>query len=199
MVQSFTYEGYATGNTAPGRCSDYVGNCTFGNSATEPYVVAHHVLLSHATTVKLYREKYQTPSGWLYIYPRGIRELVLYVKENFNYPPIIVTENGFSDVNNNSLPIQDALNDSLRLKYHQLYLSSLIKAIKAGINVKGYYVWSFLDDFEWEFGYTYRLGINYVDYKNGLTRYMKHTALWFKDFLQKENITTRPPLLYSDQ
>uniref|UniRef100_A0A2N9I7T6 Beta-glucosidase n=1 Tax=Fagus sylvatica TaxID=28930 RepID=A0A2N9I7T6_FAGSY len=318
---TFSSEGYATGNTAPGRCSDYVGNCTFGNSATEPYVVAHHVLLSHATAVKLYREKYQasqmgeigitvstywmvpkyqtvasskaasraldfafgwfvhpitygeypesmhvlvgnrlpnftdvqskmvkgsldflgvnyytaryaedstssstinlsyttdshvdmttekdgipigepTPSGWLYIYPRGIRELVLYVKENFNNPPIIVTENGFSDVNNNSLPIQDALNDSLRLKYHQLHLSSLIKAIKAGINVKGYYVWSFLDDFEWEFGYTYRLGINYVDYKNGLTRYMKHTALWFKDFLQKENVTTRPPLLYSDQ
>jgi beta-glucosidase/6-phospho-beta-glucosidase/beta-galactosidase len=93
-----------------------------------------------------------------------------------------------------------------KLHGYKYLLSSNVKDInqwgfgcRAGINVKGYYVWSFLDDFEWEFGYTYRLGINYVDYKNGLTRYMKHTALWFKDFLQKENVTTRPPLLYSDQ
>ena len=85
---------------------------------------------------------------------------------------------------------------------------------RARINVKGYYVWSFLDDFEWESGYTYRFGINYIDYKNGLTRYMKHTALWFKKFLQRENLTTRvssfllqrenltsrvSSLLYSDQ
>ncbi|GMY22309.1 beta-glucosidase 17-like isoform X8 [Fagus crenata] len=318
---SFAIGGYATGVMAPGRCSNYIGNCTFGNSGTEPYIVGHNLLLSHATAVKLYKENYQacqigkigiivqsywmvpkyqtvaskkaafraldflfgwfvdpvifgdypetmralvgtrlpiftesqskmlkgsldflgvnyysaryandstsssrvnlsyttdshvnlttekdgipigqsTACGWIYIYPRGIRDFILYVSKKYNNPPIYITENGFSDVNNNSLPIQDALNDSLRLKYHQLHLSSLIKVIKAGINVKGYYVWSFLDDFEWEFGYTYRLGINYVDYKNGLTRYMKHTALWFKDFLQKENVTTRPPLLYSDQ
>ncbi|XP_065633451.1 beta-glucosidase 17 isoform X3 [Quercus suber] len=56
---TFSSEGYATGNTAPGRCSSYVGNCTFGNSGTEPYVVAHHIILSHATAVKLYRENYQ--------------------------------------------------------------------------------------------------------------------------------------------
>ncbi|KAL4601263.1 hypothetical protein ACB092_11G259100 [Castanea dentata] len=246
---TFSSEGYATGNIAPGRCSNYVGNCTFGNSGIEPYMVAHHILLSHATAVKLYKEKYQasqmgeigitvstfgwclstkqllvarlplellilhldaekdgipigepTPSSWLYIYPRGIQELILYVEKNFNNPPIIITENGFSDVNNNSWTIQDALNDSLRLKYHQLHLSSLLKTTRARINVKGYYIWSFLDDFEWESGYTYRFGINYIDYKNGLTRYMKHTALWFKKFLQRENLTTRvSSLLYSDQ
>jgi len=58
-------------------------------------------------------------------------------------------------------------------------------------------VWSFLDDFEWEFGYTYRLGINYVDYKNGLRRYMKHSALWLEDFLQNGSVTKSQPLLYS--
>lgn len=56
---NFASEGYATGTEAPGRCSTYVGNCTFGNSATEPYIVGHNMLLSHATAVKLYREKYQ--------------------------------------------------------------------------------------------------------------------------------------------
>lgn len=51
--------GYAKGTKAPGRCSNYIGNCPAGNSATEPYVAAHHLILSHATAVKLYRKNYQ--------------------------------------------------------------------------------------------------------------------------------------------
>lgn len=51
--------GYDNGIFAPGRCSAPFGNCTAGNSATEPYIVAHNLLLSHATAVKIYREKYQ--------------------------------------------------------------------------------------------------------------------------------------------
>ncbi|KAH9297383.1 hypothetical protein KI387_029065, partial [Taxus chinensis] len=56
---SMSLYGYSTGTHAPGRCSKSVGNCTAGNSATEPYMVAHHLLLAHAATVKLYRDKYQ--------------------------------------------------------------------------------------------------------------------------------------------
>ncbi|XP_048231823.1 beta-glucosidase 17 isoform X2 [Ricinus communis] len=55
----FSCFGYATGDTAPGRCSNYIGNCTAGNSATEPYIVIHNMILCHATAVKLYRQKYQ--------------------------------------------------------------------------------------------------------------------------------------------
>ena len=55
----FTMNGYTAGIFAPGRCSSSAGNCTEGNSATEPYIVAHHLLLAHATAVKLYREKYK--------------------------------------------------------------------------------------------------------------------------------------------
>ena len=51
--------GYVDGTKAPGRCSNYIGNCTHGNSGTEPYIVGHNFLLSHAAAVKLYREKYQ--------------------------------------------------------------------------------------------------------------------------------------------
>lgn len=51
--------GYAKGTHAPGRCSNYIGNCPAGNSATEPYVAAHYLILSHATAVKLYRQNYQ--------------------------------------------------------------------------------------------------------------------------------------------
>jgi len=51
--------GYDNGFFAPGRCSKAFGNCTVGNSATEPYIVAHHLILSHAAAVQRYREKYQ--------------------------------------------------------------------------------------------------------------------------------------------
>ncbi|KAL4198178.1 hypothetical protein AMTRI_Chr03g44620 [Amborella trichopoda] len=55
----YSFGGYAAGIFAPGRCSYPDGNCTEGNSGTEPYVVGHHLLLSHASAVKLYKEKYQ--------------------------------------------------------------------------------------------------------------------------------------------
>ena len=51
--------GYDNGFFAPGRCSKPYGNCTAGNSATEPYIVAHHLILAHAAAVQRYREKYQ--------------------------------------------------------------------------------------------------------------------------------------------
>ncbi|KAM7472468.1 hypothetical protein LguiA_010651 [Lonicera macranthoides] len=56
---AFSTFGYATGTYAPGRCSNYVGNCTEGNSATEPYIVAHHLILAHGAAVKVYKDKYQ--------------------------------------------------------------------------------------------------------------------------------------------
>jgi len=52
--------------------------------------------------------------------------------------------------------------------------------------VKGYYVWSFFDNFEWSSGYTSRFGMVFIDYKNGLKRYPKLSAMWYKNFLKKE-------------
>ena len=51
--------GYDSGFFAPGRCSKEYGNCSAGNSGTEPYIVAHHLILAHAAAVQRYREKYQ--------------------------------------------------------------------------------------------------------------------------------------------
>jgi beta-glucosidase len=57
--------------------------------------------------------------------------------------------------------------------------------IRKGVNIKGYFAWSLLDNFEWSWGYTVRFGINFVDYKNGLKRHEKLSAKWFKNFLKR--------------
>lgn len=56
---SFSNHAYDIGDFAPGRCSKLVGNCTAGNSGTEPYIATHNQLLAHAAAVKIYKEKYQ--------------------------------------------------------------------------------------------------------------------------------------------
>uniref|UniRef100_A0A7N2LCQ6 Beta-glucosidase n=1 Tax=Quercus lobata TaxID=97700 RepID=A0A7N2LCQ6_QUELO len=90
-----------------------------------------------------------------------------------------------ADANNRSLPIKDALKDSLRIRYHYGHLSYLLKAMKEGVNVKGYYVWSFFDDFEWDASYTVQFGLIFVDFNNNLRRYLKYSAHLFKLFLLK--------------
>ncbi|XP_050274362.1 beta-glucosidase 12-like isoform X2 [Quercus robur] len=124
-------------------------------------------------------------SDWLYIYPRGIRELLLYIKRKYNNPLIFITENGISEVNNATLSLKEALADNYRIDYYYRHLQYLHSAIKDGVNVKGYFAWSILDNFEWNVGYTVRFGINYVDYENGLKRHPKLSARWFKKFLKK--------------
>ncbi|XP_052153006.1 beta-glucosidase 13 [Oryza glaberrima] len=127
----------------------------------------------------------QAASPWLYIYPQGFRELVLYVKENYGNPTIYITENGVDEFNNKTLPLQEALKDDTRIDYYHKHLLSLLSAIRDGANVKGYFAWSLLDNFEWSNGYTVRFGINFVDYNDGAKRYPKKSAHWFKEFLQK--------------
>jgi len=54
---------------------------------------------------------------------------------------------------------------------------------RTGVNVRGYFAWSLLDNFEWADGFSVRFGIIYVDFKNGLSRYPKKSAEWFKNIL----------------
>ncbi|CAL5068424.1 unnamed protein product [Urochloa decumbens] len=127
----------------------------------------------------------QAASTWLFVYPRGFRELLLYVKEAYGNPTVYITENGIDEHNNKSLSLQEALKDDARIEYHHKHLVALQSAIRDGANVKGYFAWSLLDNFEWGNGYSVRFGINFVDYTDGLKRYAKKSAHWFKDFLKK--------------
>ncbi|XP_020528277.1 beta-glucosidase 12-like [Amborella trichopoda] len=301
---SYAYGGYVAGFFAPGRCSYPDGNCTAGNSSTEPYVVAHNLLLSHASVVKLYKEKYQayqkgligislvtnwmvpySPSksnhdaaqraidfmfgwfwdpialgdyplsmralvgerlpkftkeqslmlkgsydflglnyyttnyvfnapsesnvlsyrtdsqvnytgmkngkligpqagiGFLYIYPKGLKDLLVYIKKRYNNPLIYVTENGVSEFNNASIPLKEALNDQMRVEFYRGHTHYLHRAIQKGVNVNGYFPWTLMDDYEWYLGFSVRFGLVFVDYKT-LKRYPKLSAYWYKNFLK---------------
>lgn len=127
----------------------------------------------------------QAASSWLYVYPSGIRSLLLYIKQKYNNPLIYITENGIDEFNNSTLPLEKQLSDYTRIDYHYRHLLYLREAIKDGVKVKGYFAWSLLDNFEWASGFTVRFGINYVDYQNGLRRIPKGSAYWFKNFLKK--------------
>ncbi|XP_035546353.1 beta-glucosidase 12-like isoform X4 [Juglans regia] len=127
----------------------------------------------------------QAASEWLHLYPRGIRDLLLYTKQKYHNPLIYITENGIDEFNNATLSLEEALVDNQRIEYYFSHLWYLQKAIRDGVNVKGYFAWSLLDNFEWNSGYTVRFGINYVDYKDGCKRHPKLSAHWFTNFLKK--------------
>lgn len=123
-------------------------------------------------------------SPWLYVVPWGIRKTLNHIAQKYNNPPIYVTENGMDDEENDMCTLHEMLDDKLRVRYYKEYLASVALAIKDGTNVKGYFAWSLLDNFEWAVGYTKRFGLIYVDYKNNLSRHLKSSAYWFMRFLK---------------
>ncbi|CAI9106475.1 OLC1v1005636C1 [Oldenlandia corymbosa var. corymbosa] len=127
-------------------------------------------------------------SSWLHFYPRGLRDMLLYVKHKFNNPVIYITENGVDEKDDPSVPLETALRDYSRIKYYYWHLKYLHIAIREGVKVKGYFGWAALDNFEWNSGYTVRFGLNYVDYRNGNKRYPKLSARWFSRFLSRPTI-----------
>ncbi|KMZ63156.1 Beta-glucosidase, family GH1 [Zostera marina] len=127
-------------------------------------------------------------SDWLYVVPWGLRKLLNYIYKRYENTPLYVTENGMDDKDDGTKPVSFFLNDEMRIRYYKGYLLSVAQSIRDGTDIRGYFAWSLLDNFEWAQGYTKRFGLVYVDYKNGLKRHPKASALWFSEFLNgKEN------------
>ncbi|KAL5976114.1 putative beta-glucosidase 41 [Asimina triloba] len=127
-------------------------------------------------------------SGWLRIVPWGIRKLANYIREKYGNPAVVITENGMDDPNSPFMDLHESLKDDKRIRYHRDYLSNLSAAIRDdGCNVSGYFVWSLLDNWEWNMGYTVRFGLYFVDYKHNLTRIPKASVQWFRSFLRKRD------------
>ncbi len=124
--------------------------------------------------------KDKTSIGWE-IYPVGMYDLLMFLHKNYKGTKLIITENGaaFDDSVNSSGKVED----KKRLGYLNGYIEQVHRAIQDGVNLKGYYVWSLMDNFEWAHGYTKRFGIVYVDYATG-KRIIKESGLWYKELIK---------------
>lgn len=113
------------------------------------------------------------------IYPEGLYEMLLKFSKYDGIKELIVTENGaaFEDSADGKI-----IKDTKRMKYLDDHLYQVQRAQRDGANVKGYFVWTLMDNFEWAEGYRPRFGLIYVDFKTQ-KRYFKHSALWYAEFL----------------
>lgn len=124
----------------------------------------------------------RTDMGWD-IVPWGFEKLLSWIQKEYSPKGgILVTENGCAVRETTE---EEAVNDGARMEYLQGYLSQMHKAISKGVEVKGYLVWSFMDNFEWAFGYAKRFGIVRVDFDTQ-ERTLKKSANIFQT-LAKEN------------
>ncbi|OEL29194.1 Beta-glucosidase 32 [Dichanthelium oligosanthes] len=278
--------GYDNGSQPPRRCSYPFGkNCTGGNSSTEPYIAAHHLLLAHASAVSLYRNKYEVYMEYissqfrhasLFMHPlvygeyppvmssrvgdrlprlsveesarlRGsfdfvgfnhylilriesseekkdsgqksrdyyvdagvqnplaaitegpiesppwaLGKLLEHLKVSYGNPPVVIHENGLGEPTAGTPPGAIEYDDEARSEFLQDYLEVLYHSIRNGSDARGYFVWSFMDVFEFLFAYRLRFGLCGVDMTDAArTRYVRSSARWYAGFLHGGEL--RPP------
>ncbi|HKP17749.1 MAG TPA: GH1 family beta-glucosidase [Gaiellaceae bacterium] len=120
-----------------------------------------------------------TAMGWP-IVPAALTDLLVRLRQDYGDIPLVITENGaaFDDELNGDGVVED----EQRVDYLRGHVEALDRARAEGVDVRGYYVWSLLDNFEWEHGYGKRFGIVFVDFPTQ-RRIPKRSALWYRDLI----------------
>jgi beta-glucosidase len=125
-----------------------------------------------------------TEMGWE-IFPYGLYETICRAYFTYKPPEVIITENGASY--SDAPDTHGRVRDIRRIEYLQSHIEAVAQAIESGVPVTGYYVWSFMDNFEWAFGYAQRFGLVYVDYET-LERYPKDSAYWYGNVARQNGL-----------
>ena len=132
-----------------------------------------------------------TDMGWE-IYAQGLRDLLLQLHKDYRLPPVMITENGMANVDSVE---GDRVADTARINYLRQHLEALAEAKAAGVDLRGYFAWSLLDNFEWDSGYAKRFGLVHVDYATQ-RRTPKDSYLWLQQtlaqFRNSHRRTTKP-------
>jgi beta-glucosidase len=113
------------------------------------------------------------------IYPEGLFDILLRLKEEYGVKDLFIAENGaaFTDK-----VVEGKIDDNDRVEYLRGHFEAAARAMDLGVPLSAYFVWSFLDNFEWGHGYTKRFGLCYVDYDTQ-RRIPKASALWYRNFI----------------
>jgi len=125
-----------------------------------------------------------TDMGWE-IYEQGLYEILKRIDREYDHPEIYVTENGAAYKDN--VVKEGMVIDDDRVSYLKKHFHEAERALMDGVNLKGYCVWSLMDNFEWAEGYSKRFGIVHVNYET-LERRKKKSALWYRDFIAQSSL-----------
>ncbi len=133
---------------------------------------------------KIIDQSFCTAFNWK-IYPNGMYETLARMKKEYNNPEIYISENGaaFDDI----VQKQGIIQDDDRIIYLRDHIAAVYKSIQEGINVNGYFLWSLMDNFEWQSAYSKKFGIINVDF-NTLKRTPKKSYDWYKDVIANNSI-----------
>ncbi|KEH16716.1 glycoside hydrolase family 1 protein, partial [Medicago truncatula] len=112
------------------------------------------------------------------VYPKGLYDLLIYMKEKYQNPNIYITENGISSPN-----MTNQLKDENRIAYIATHINTTKAAIDNDVNVRGYFVWAAFDTFEFHAGYSGHMGLYHVDFNDNLKRVPKASAKWYRNFM----------------
>jgi beta-glucosidase len=125
-----------------------------------------------------------TDMGWE-VHPPALRRLLNRINREYALPPIYITENGaaFAD----EVSPDGKIHDPRRLEYLRQHFIQTRLAMQDGVDVRGYFVWSLLDNFEWSYGYTKRFGIVHVDYDTQ-KRTIKDSGEWYRGVIARNSV-----------
>ena len=125
----------------------------------------------------------QQPSFGAEVYPQGLYDLLVRIDGDYNHPLIYITENGAGFGEEDDRLVDGCVHDKLRQDYLKRHIAELHRAIQSGVNVKGYYVWSCFDNFEWISGYKSRFGLIHVNFETQ-QRIWKDSAIFYQSCIR---------------
>ncbi|MGC8873161.1 MAG: GH1 family beta-glucosidase [Chloroflexia bacterium] len=153
------------------------------------------VVVRHDPSVPLLQATYVRPEGrecsqmWE-IYPVGLYELLVRLWSEYRPKAIWVTENGVCVPD--GVDADGRVRDGRRIAFLREHIAQVHRALEAGVPVRGYFVWSLLDDFEWTYGYSMRFGLIYVDYDT-YARTVKDSGWWYARVILENGLPIEEP------
>ncbi len=137
--------------------------------ASDADPVLHYECAAH-------KDREKTEMGWE-VHPEGLYDLLMRLRQDYGNPPIVITENGaaYPDLE----VVNGQVQDDDRISYVSGHLEQALHAIRDGVKLEGYFLWTLLDNFEWSFGYSRKFGITSFD-RATLGRAWKKSASWYQ-------------------